>query len=403
MTTRTLLFLALLLLAGCRVEVAVDSSQGCIRLDGTLHCEDFVVNFAAGDVYTVTAVPEAGYTFSHWRKDHRYLFGENPDVSLRLDTSDLEAPLPDEIFYLEPVFIPECRADRLADAEDDYRWVNCRGQRQRANYSFADVLDVSVTHKVSVLFYVDLNRPELLEMSAEQFVNEQVELQNGALSRSGAKLRYEVAGVIPVDLPSTGQTRTRGVVEDMRDAVAPFEKITSDRNRHQADLVHTLLNYEYDGASCGYSYSGIITWDDRFAVGTTACFRTEGEKFAHILAHELGHSLGLAHDRPNRTNTPTFTFGYGWSSPGDPEQLGTVMSYASDILYFSTPERRMIDGLSGREYIVGDLDTDAVTAMNLVRLDYARLRPRSMDSPEAAHFLPGQPDAPEDCPTGPVR
>ena len=79
------------------------------------------------------------------------------------------------------------------------------------------------------------------------------------------------------------------------------------------------------------------------------------------------------------------------------------MSYASDILYFSTPERRMIDGLSGREYIVGDLDTDAVTAMNLVRLDYARLRPRPMDTPEAAHFRPGQPDAPEDCPTGPTR
>lgn len=403
MKHQAIVFLCLLALSGCRIEVAVDESQGCIKLDESLHCESFALDFAPGDALRITAVPSTGYTFSHWRKDHRYLFGENPDVTLILDARDIDGILPEETFYLEPVFVPDCRTDVLMDVDDEYRWINCRGHLQRANYAFADVLDVPVIHSISVLFYVDTNRPELLEMSAEQFVTEQLALQNDALERSGAMLRYEIAGVIPVDLPSTGETRSVQVVQEMRDAVAPFNNIRTERDAHDADLVHSLINYEYDGGTCGYAYTGVINWDSRFTVGSTACFITEGDRYAYVLGHELGHSLGLAHDRPNRTNTPTFTFGYGWSSPDDPERLGTVMSYAQEIFYYATPERRVQDALSGEEFPVGDIETDTVKAMNLVRLDYARLRPETGQSPQAARYQPGEPEAPRDCPRGPLR
>ena len=74
-----------------------------------VYCEVDITTTDFDEVFT--AVPYEGYTFSHWRKVNRSLFGGSTEDSVRLQTTafaDNEGLLAllasDEAFYLEPVF-----------------------------------------------------------------------------------------------------------------------------------------------------------------------------------------------------------------------------------------------------------------------------------------------------------
>lgn len=368
--------LATLLLAGCFVEVEVDSSHGCVAIDGNTTCADALLQFVEGDSYRVTAIANEGYIFSHWKRGDKYLFGDNTEASLVLDVSGIEE-LPDDTFYLEPVFLPVCPADFSGDNFADYPYLNCRGDAMSTDYAFADVAGGSRIYEVSVLFYVDTQRPELARSTLEDFVDRQLDIQNRAVADSGVRLKYTVAGIIPITIPATGKSLTDKVLDDMVAGEGNFSRIAQDRERFDADLVHAIIKSGDGQNTCGVAYIDVINLPDKYHVGVTACFDAEGASTRYSLAHELGHNLGLVHDVNNASDAGigAFSFGRGWSLEPGFITVGSIMSYASQAELFSSPNNTITDRFTGETYVMGDSVTDAVRALNLVRLDYSRIRP----------------------------
>ena len=77
--------------------------------DDAFHCEFDVSDTSFDEVFT--AIPDAGYKFSHWRKRDRGFFGDSTKNGVRLFTSFYEGNdvllqllASNEIFYMEPVF-----------------------------------------------------------------------------------------------------------------------------------------------------------------------------------------------------------------------------------------------------------------------------------------------------------
>ncbi len=253
----------------------VDSTDGCVAIDGKTSCEDVVLEFGEGDSYTVAAIPHPGYAFSHWKKGRKYLFGDNTEQVLTLDVSGID-DIPENTYYMEPVFTPLCETDFSGNYSEDYAYLNCNGDRMSTSHSFADILGSKRIYHVSVLFYVDTNRPELGRLTPDEFVREQVEAQNRALTESGVHLQFTVAGVIPITVPFTGESVVNTTLDNMVESKGVFSRIAQDREHYEADLVHTIVKFANGSNSCGAAYISAIDLPDRYHAGVTSCFAFEG-------------------------------------------------------------------------------------------------------------------------------
>ncbi len=99
----------------------------------------------------------------------------------------------------------------------------------------------------------------------------------------------------------------------------------------------------------------------------------------------MGHNLGLDHDPASQDEGgySHYRFGQGWSRWSDFYRIGSIMAYADQRELFSSPNNQMRDENTGRMYTMGDGTTNAVRALNLVRLDYSQIRPRVSGNPSA--------------------
>jgi hypothetical protein len=127
---------------------------------------------------------------------------------------------------------------------------------------------------------------------------------------------------------------------------ASLSGIAALRNTYGADLVALVRPYSnatHNGCGVawigGFNLSnisnaaafGYSVTSDGGDVGGSGFFCLIG-----TLAHELGHNLGLEHDRANSGSIGATRYGYGYSIPAT--SVGDVMSYASqDAQAFSNP------------------------------------------------------------------
>ncbi len=98
-----------------------------------------------------------------------------------------------------------------------------------------------------------------------------------------------------------------------------MDEIHAQRDQHAADLVALLIRRTT--ISCGIGYVGAPPRDTiAFSVTDRVC----GANLT--LAHELGHNMGLMHDRLNSSSTGLTSYAYGFQEPEG--AFRTIMAYA---------------------------------------------------------------------------
>ena len=205
-----------------------------------------------------------------------------------------------------------------------------------------------------------------------------------AYQDSGVNVDFRVSAIIPFsgyrqyllcDLPALDDlVITQTKVGDSYgwsggDAIALLELVPSIRARHPADLVIALIpgggGYA-SGAGAAHSVNryAMARWES-FAVvrgnpGVAPATPIGQFSFSMLLAHEIGHVLGLHHDldtlvesglAPEQLARPGVTatgFGYGYCWPYGEQKYGTIMSYCNWLPLFS----------SNREVAVSELCSD---------------------------------------------
>ena len=206
-----------------------------------------------------------------------------------------------------------------------------------------------------------------------------------AYQDSGVNVDFRVSAIIPFseyrqyllcDLPALDDlfiTQTK--VGDSYgwssgEAVALLELIPSIRARHPADLIIALIpgggGYA-SGAGSAHSVNryAMARWES-FAVvrgnpGVAPATLGGQFSFSMLLAHEIGHVLGLHHDldtlvesglAPEQLARPGVTatgFGYGYCWPYGEQEYGTIMSYCNWLPLFSSDREVAISELCSDE------------------------------------------------------
>ncbi len=118
-----------------------------------------------------------------------------------------------------------------------------------------------------------------------------------------------------------------------------MDEVHTWRNTYGADAVSLLLD---NNSACGRSYNmgapaAAAFHVDAFNVVDQGCATG-----TYGYVHEMGHTFGLDHDRPNTGNTPSWPYAYGYRTGDD--SWRTIMSLdlggssAVRIGYFSNPD-----------------------------------------------------------------
>jgi hypothetical protein len=154
-------------------------------------------------------------------------------------------------------------------------------------------------------------------------------------SRINARLNLVYTGMTTNNSAETGdlnqeRIRLREPSDGEMDDVFPT------RARYTADLVCAIV--ERDDGRAGVA-DGMIWPAVNFQ---NSCFSVVARNYAstEILAHEIGHNLGCAHDRPNAANAGAFSFAYGHRFDANGTTYRTVMAYEPGLRVpnFSNPE-----------------------------------------------------------------
>lgn len=215
---------------------------------------------------------------------------------------------------------------------------------------------------------------------------------NDAYEASGVSFRLNLVAAVQVDHQESFERAGAGLLNqnvDMRKMIDPndgfMDGVHALRDRYAADVVHLLVD-QAGGGGVG-SFLKLNVEDP----STEAFSVSNSLAYPNLLAHELGHVMGLRHDRyadrryrclacgtdygGEDNPLPPYNFGYVNQrafEPGAPEESHwrTIMSYntqcrdeglgwCTQIPRFSNPKQKYPDNAGDPLGVFGDEQTDA--------------------------------------------
>ncbi len=171
------------------------------------------------------------------------------------------------------------------------------------------------------------------------------------MSVAEANEAYTNCGInAQLNLVYTGQidfTESGDLTTDLR-VLAYDTNVAALRTQYAADVV-TLMEGPADQTYSGMGY--IITGTSKQAFNVVEALYSVND---YVLAHEVGHNLGCAHDLANAASPGAFSYSYGYNfgppSTTTPGELayGTIMCYpGARSGLFSTPSNTYMGYLTG--------------------------------------------------------
>ena len=172
-----------------------------------------------------------------------------------------------------------------------------------------------------MVLYTRFSR-QYLGYGASQMATEitnMVNYANLALTNSGVRHRYRLVHQQEITYQESGYMDTT-LDRLTYSGDGYLEEVPALRNRYGADVV-TLIST--DNFYCGLGW--LMTSDDVNSSFEAFAYNVISVYCASALAHEVGHNMGLQHDRVNGYDPPSFPYAYGYKV----DNVGRdIMAYA---------------------------------------------------------------------------
>ncbi|MBP6095108.1 MAG: hypothetical protein KBF58_11770 [Methyloversatilis sp.] len=186
-------------------------------------------------------------------------------------------------------------------------------------------------------------------------ISQLIALSNQAYTDSGVPMRLRLVGTEQIgDSDKTGNSTT---LSSLAKGTGVYKTVPALRKKYGADMV-TLIRPFYmsaQGGNCGVGYIGGYNGSNIAGYGSYAYSVVSDGKDAggsnyyctdYTFTHELGHNMGLMHDRDTVARqgggkgSYDYAFGHGRSG-----SFGTIMSYISPVIgRFSNPTQTTCGG-----------------------------------------------------------
>jgi len=307
--------------------------------------------------------------------------------------NDEEDVYPDDPnLWLEQTVCESEYSKTVIDEDNDFfNYINCDGQPQRTPINFIYNPESTEIAQIDILVYIDINLD--LEKrgvsSYQELIDREFDVANKLYAASGVYVNLNAIAYIETEIDPE-----RDVIELLEDFRDPdesnlwYEPVDSDMNEYDADLAYIFAEPR-PSTICGAAWIN-NRLERQYSKGFIQCYQRDNripdDRGNITFSHEVGHNLGMMHDRdqysPQSRKSGQYNYSYGWIIPEtidtDFEGYGSIMSYADrDTNFFSSPDITWEHPESGLIYNNGTDKSNAVESMNRTRMTYSKINEQS--------------------------
>lgn len=243
----------------------------------------------------------------------------------------------------------------------------------RAVRSIASTAVTMATHVDLLVAYTHKARGTDDPAAIESLISNAVAAANTAYANSKVTLRVRLVGTMEVTYDDTLVSAETTLGRLMLTNDGYMDEVHARRNALGADVV-SLVALGPTPAVCGQAYVMTPALLNVFEQAAFSVVTKDCAAANFSLAHELGHTFGLQHDRGNSTSAASYPYAVGYQDPA--QTFRSIMSYdcpqgCPRVPHFSNPDVLYGGRPTGVYHLASDgadgaraLNDNAITIMN---------------------------------------